>query len=813
MKKQILSSSLLLIAILLSSILINTQVSASGRTAAMNSIEADRKAQCNVSSQTNTVFGAVWVNGEPTSSTSNARWSENLTVNHNDTLIDATLWTTAFVCSHSPYNVVNAEIFGLSPATGGSIPISFPYGTSVYRGNANKGYWTDRVPSTTAEDLGVLRVRLNVSSVPADGTRRCYTFAYHGTYRDGQGTGMGRTYTNDICITKRVPPWSISPYSTVTRGSVTTTATLNAFRGDTVTFRHYLQNPTSNNSQTVSWSAQARNDNSGAWSNWANVATGSRTVPASTGTPGVQVNSNGFTVPSNARFGARYCQSLNASPASSTNSGQIRSNAPCVTIVANPELTPYLEVTQPGSTVGSGIIVPGSDSVRVTTAMTNSGSSNEYPTSFGLARFVLRAGTNSNIPQPGARTVTNISPSGDFMCRFTPSSPGIVRSLLNMSVVPPCETLYSRVYSQNQIPVGSGLLGQYVNNLGLSGIPNLALGDKVCYVAAINRYNNTASDRDWRRTNVICLTVAKVPLATVSGGDLAVRGTLAEAAKLIRGYSYATGGYRYGSWAEYGIFGPSSIDMHSGGTLAMSNANPDNAGKNNLVFANTGGGTPGRFIIAGAASVADYDWSKLGIDTSVTAVSGVGNHTVTAGPANSVRTYTGSGVTRISGGTVPRGETYVISARTGTIRISGNINYAPGQYNTAGDLPQVIIIARNIVIDEDVNNIDAWLIAAGGNINTCGSAITPSPYYSGLTSNSCRDPLRVNGIVQADRIFLRRTAGATSSSSDSATRDRELRSPAEVFNARPDTYLWAHGRSASQGVVRTESVRELPPRF
>ena len=57
----------------------------------------------------------------------------------------------------------------------------------------------------------------------------------------------------------------------------------------------------------------------------------------------------------------------------------------------------------------------------------------------------------------------------------------------------------------------------------------------------------------------------------------------------------------------------------------------------------------------------------------------------------------------------------------------------------------------------------------------------------------------------AKQLWLRRTAG---SGTDLASGD-----PAEVFNLRPDAYLWAATRATGSGRVQTMYTTELPPRL
>jgi hypothetical protein len=114
-----------------------------------------------------------------------------------------------------------------------------------------------------------------------------------------------------------------------------------------------------------------------------------------------------------------------------------------------------------------------------------------------------------------------------------------------------------------------------------------------------------------------------------------------------------------------------------------------------------------------------------------------------------------------------------------------------------------VIIAKDIGIVSTVKNVDAWLLTtlAGGAINTCSDV----PLNAALNSNKCKDVLTVNGPVVTQHLHLRRTAGSDSVAAAG--------SPAEVFNLRPDAYMWAYARASQAGKAQTVYSVELPPRF
>ena len=195
----------------------------------------------------------------------------------------------------------------------------------------------------------------------------------------------------------------------------------------------------------------------------------------------------------------------------------------------------------------------------------------------------------------------------------------------------------------------------------------------------------------------------------------------------------------------------------------------------------------------------------------------------------------------------------------GTLTIDHNICYGAGTcasennnlalssrnsqfLSNISSLPQVIIIADNVKISENVSQIDAWLVAEGaigsgavdvpgvsrggelGTIDTCYQ-------FNGNTDVfGCNKTLIINGPVIAHRLVLHRTAGAYSRNDsvlDSASSYEDNTShgannnlandgsitPAEIFNFRPDILLWSYQQSQNFSQATVTYTHELPPRY
>lgn len=155
---------------------------------------------------------------------------------------------------------------------------------------------------------------------------------------------------------------------------------------------------------------------------------------------------------------------------------------------------------------------------------------------------------------------------------------------------------------------------------------------------------------------------------------------------------------------------------------------------------------------------------------------------------------------------------------SGSQTLNHNITYADGPYDSIYQLPQnIIFVDGDLTISSDVTRIDAWLIVTG-KINTCGN-------FNGTTEadslrqrrSFCTSQLAINGPVVANGgLELNRSYGSDPivNSVSSFQTNSERNSPAEIFNLRQDSYLWAYAQAGRYDSSYTESYsRELAPRY
>ena len=381
---------------------------------------------------------------------------------------------------------------------------------------------------------------------------------------------------------------------------------------------------------------------------------------------------------------------------------------------------------------------------------------------------------------------------------------------------------------------GNGTFNEAHNILtGLDPIvaDNYQLGDLICRILSVGHYDYISSGMQRRISEPVCVILAKAPSVQVWGHDVRVGDSIYAIGKTngpndgasVHTRFIATADAKYGSWAEYGIFAPSTgvIRSVSGGAIASAPAKP-------LSFANTTAPDAGQWS---PARVTPTILDKLPTLPEGQVTSGtinlqqeLNNH-LDNGEWYRVRNNSDSVTIKngnhegyhASRGTVVIDMTGGAGNKTVTIADNIILNRPGGvAYTKLGNATQIIIVVKgNIIINSNVSQIDAWLVALpssdnspDGIISTCNEITTP--YYKGLTvSHECNNnKLTINGAVMAKQIQLRRTNGAEKP---------DYGAPAEVINLRADAYMWGPNSTSNEdGVgypIRTIMTKELPPRF
>lgn len=365
---------------------------------------------------------------------------------------------------------------------------------------------------------------------------------------------------------------------------------------------------------------------------------------------------------------------------------------------------------------------------------------------------------------------------------------------------------FSRIFS------GSGSSLGVLRNLNTGSAP---VGSRICYVLSVSPPNHTAATNVWRHSTPFCVVVAKQPKVQILGGDLRTAGdaNASISTKDISGVQRT-----FGSWVEYGIFAGGRVTNFAS---ASALASPGQAGSESCSPTASLSRASLSFTNSVSSSANCLSTTTIGSYSSIRALPDIASvFPATNAPrlaSNDLANQSRQGVFtldpnttsfNLAGGTIQSGRWVVLNAPNATVTITGNITYSSAALSTIANIPQVVIIARNIIVADSVTQIDAWLVARSpdgindGKLITCSSAGETTP----LTAAMCTSPLTVNGPVVATKIFLGRTAGSTTGPVGSAE-------PAETFNLRPDAYMWAYQISSTNGRVQTVYTTELPPRL
>jgi hypothetical protein len=465
-----------------------------------------------------------------------------------------------------------------------------------------------------------------------------------------------------------------------------------------------------------------------------------------------------------ADVGGRLCQSISWGPWAWNDGAWRASGAACANVPYNFNLTPIVNVsTQNGE--------PGATISPVQSHVSNSGpTKSRDATKWELTRFV--------IPKDGSKPAgadTRQSP-----CDYYDNG---------------CTTIGSG--NQTFMPGDTPLAP-----VSVAPIDDLPLGSQLCFALSVSGYNAGRDPNDgwWRHGAPDCIRIGKTPKLQVWGGDVAARGSISTSTTV-------KGADVFGSWVEYGAFSVGGNNGFASSAGLVGQTSSDQSSWSKLTFANvssTGSAAYGSYASATdfrqLPSVASYFKSFTNTQPYGGALND--NAFATGGPIT-VRT---AGNLTLGAGQLDAGKSVVIVA-DGTVTINGDITYAGGNLASFKDIPQLVIIAKDIRIEQGVKNVDAWLVASD-TIDTC-SNVGPAGQMPAngtvMKGDVCAELLTINGPVIANKLILKRTAG---SGTDTKSGD-----PAEIINLRPDAYLWAQLVATGSGKAQTVYSVELPPRF
>ncbi len=507
--------------------------------------------------------------------------------------------------------------------------------------------------------------------------------------------------------------------------------------------------------------------------------------------------------------GKSFCRATAVSPYSYNNGSSIIgpsvSNPPaCVGIPYNYNLTPTIALSNNNSVeVGS--------SFNITSANIENNKPNQYkstnsePANWKLSQF--QVARDANIPSTTS-TLSSLLP-----CDFFPTFVGTSN----------CEYLKQ---STSAIVFEPGNKVISAANISVTVKSDLAVGTKLCYVLSVAPSSNSSGTKDgrWKNSAPVCLVVSKKPKVQVWGGDLKVGRNYVNlnivksdirTSTSVKTLTSETDPRTFGSWAEYALVSPDAI-IGAGSGSALYQGLPKSTGVDPcyyslLTFSNSSPKSECKVN----NKLGSYSFKKSTIPdiASKFPVSDTTRRLVAESDGNvnlsnvDSGLYTSDANINIKASTITAGKSIIINAPKVTVTIKENINYSNDSITGISNIPQLVIIARNINIEEAATNVDSWLIAKEdpknpqtdqGHIYTCSG-------YPAPTAKNCAKKLTINGPVMANHLHLLRTDG---SGTGTASGD-----PAEVLNLRADAYLWAYANASGSGRVWTVYSTNVPPRL
>ncbi|MBR2994609.1 hypothetical protein IKF32_01695 [Candidatus Saccharibacteria bacterium] len=409
--------------------------------------------------------------------------------------------------------------------------------------------------------------------------------------------------------------------------------------------------------------------------------------------------------------------------------------------------------------------------------------------------------------------------------------------------------LCARYYGASQCAEKNVATGRVLNSNGdLNGktgdgvkgvtfnVPDLDAGAEICVAAAVYPSNSgsdtnldTSGNDRWNVSNSKCFKIMKKPSIQVWGGSIFSKKSIKTPVSKknnISGYAaYDINSknrfFVFGSWAELDIISLGAVTGLSSGAGAgfahndngalWPSYNYDNS-YNYEALSNYGPGgsleTSANYCLRSTLTFANDNCSR-GV---AGALGGSGSSDSEKNKNALISRFTDSNTSNIEyqkynselvitdNITAGQGSTKVIDAQAVNVKIDHDIEFLSGQtYKKIEDIPKLIIIAKNIMINCGVSRIDAVLIAEK-EVKTCYNS---SDVNSRMNSNQ----LIINGSIIADTMSADRTYGAAKGANSII--------PAEIVNYDATLYLWGANRAsvAESGSLSTVYIHEIAPRF
>ena len=197
-----------------------------------------------------------------------------------------------------------------------------------------------------------------------------------------------------------------------------------------------------------------------------------------------------------------------------------------------------------------------------------------------------------------------------------------------------------------------------------------------------------------------------------------------------------------------------------------------------------------------------------------------------------IRYVNTSGNITINASTIPKGVTYLVKSPK-DVTIAGDIRYELGGYTSIQDIPKVVIYAKNIDIQCNVEEVDAILITDSGEsgnrgkVNTCSDAQTANEdssveeQFAAWNDAKRSRQLKIFGAAITDELYMERTYGAAAwnkvyGAYSAANYPKGTDGiPAEIFDYDSTLLMWSEymAGAAETDTLNTVYQHELAPRY
>ena len=356
-------------------------------------------------------------------------------------------------------------------------------------------------------------------------------------------------------------------------------------------------------------------------------------------------------------------------------------------------------------------------------------------------------------------------------------------------------TDYNHVYENNNYTVTYATSDIYVPS-------NLAVGEKYCVAIAVANYsaNSTGfANSNYYISKSTCSNIAKLPSVNVWGGSVKTNGGIKTSTSyaLQANQTYLT----YGSWADFAVIANGDIaKMASAASIARGITQTTLP----TILCNTDHLTIANSKCGGTSEVKALGGSKI-ISESTTLEKLRARYVEGRAESVLIQQDTLNSWDIASRGIDPNrffSSNPIVVYSTSDLIVNTNLTLEPNRVFSRNFTPQVILIAEHdIKIDQNVTNLDAWLVA-GNAIDTC----TNGQDAISLNGNVCGNQLTIRGAILAKKVSFNRTHGGDANQGTTNT-------PAEIVKYSPTTLLFSAREAERYLLPETTYLHKLPVRY